>query len=171
MWNKQKRKRWQALILKYIVVAKCGSVCLVFFFLSSFIFIALLSTFELLVASCNDASIIYCSGQHKEYWTVVRSFTLIISCCMFRCIKALLISFSRSIAWWGAAEIFNASHLCHWRWSPKPTISFSGVSEAQHRTMTLAVPWKNMPGYPQASDQSRYQLCFCVFKISLVRTV
>lgn len=49
----------------YIVVGKHGSVCLVFFFLSSFI--TLLSTFELLVASCNDASIIYFSGQHKEY--------------------------------------------------------------------------------------------------------
>jgi len=81
---------------------------------------------------------------------------------MFKFIKALLIFSSRSIAWWAAAEIFNASHLCHSRWSPKPTTSFLGVSGAQHLTMTLAVPWRNMPGSPQASDRSRYQLCCCV---------
>lgn len=156
MWNEPKCKRWQVLILKHIVFAKHGSVCRVFF-LSSCIFITF-GTSELLVASCNDASVIYLSGQHKEYLTVVRSFTLISSCCMFKFIKALSISSSRSIAWWAVAEIFNASHLCHWRWSPKPTISFLGVSEAQHLTMTLAVLWKSMPGSPQASDQSRYHL-------------
>lgn len=71
------------LILKYIVVAKSGNLCLRFwgfFVFNRFIFLTFLSTFELLVASCNDASLIYCSGQHKEYYSVVRSFILIISC-------------------------------------------------------------------------------------------